>query len=58
MDREVLRRLEKLNQLRLTDSEKESFLAFYAEREKALETLDSLNTENTERILDFLEERI
>ena len=50
MDREILRRLEKLNQLRLTDSEKESFLAFYSEREKALvaELEAFLKTERSE----------
>ena len=35
MDREVLRRLEKLNQLALTDAEKEAFLAFYAKQPAA-----------------------
>lgn len=32
MDKEILRRLEKLNQLQLTETEKESFLGFLKSR--------------------------
>ena len=42
MDREVLRRLEKLNQLALTEAEKEDFLSFYAAKEAEWATLDAV----------------
>lgn len=54
MDREILRRLEMLNQLRLTEEEKEAFLAFYARREAARAALDAVNTEDTERMVHVL----
>ena len=54
MDREILRRLEMLNQLRLTEEEKASFLAFYARREAGLAALDAVDTENTERMVHVM----
>ena len=54
MDREILRRLELLNQLRLTEEEKEAFLAFYARREAGLGTLNAIDTENTERMVHVM----
>ena len=54
MDREVLRRLEKLNQLALTEEEKEDFLAFYAEKEAGWASLDAVDTENVERMVHVL----
>ena len=54
MDREVLRRLEKLNQLALTEEEKEAFLAFYSEQEKEREVLDTVDTSATERMVHVM----
>ncbi len=54
MDREVLRRLEKLNQLALTEEEKNDFLAFYAEQEKEQEALVAVDTEGTERMVHVM----
>lgn len=54
MDREVLRRLEKLNQLALTEEEKCDFLAFYAAKEDELASLDAVNTENVERMVHVM----
>lgn len=54
MDREVLRLLEMLNQLRLTEEEKEAFLAFYARREAGRAALDAVDTEDTERMVHVM----
>lgn len=51
MDREILRRLEKLNQLQLTEQEKEAFLAFYAKQEREMDVINSINTDNIERMV-------
>ncbi len=54
MDRDVLRRLEKLNQLALTEEQKDDVLAFFARQEKELELLDTVNTENVERMVHVM----
>ena len=54
MDREVLRRLEKLNQLQLTEEQKDSFLAFYAKQTEEMAILDSVDTENVERMVHVM----
>ena len=54
MDREVLRRLEKLNQLALTEEEKDAFLAFYSEQEKEREVLDTVDTSAVERMVHVM----
>lgn len=54
MDREILRRLEMLNQLSLTDSEKESVIRFFDEREKDTALLDKVDTENVERMVHVM----
>ena len=54
MDREVLRRLEKLNQLALTEEEKEDFLAFYSEQETARAVLDTVDTASVERMVHVM----
>ena len=51
MDREILRRLELLNQLALTEDEKTAALAFFAEHEEGRRILDTVNTEDTERMV-------
>ena len=54
MDREVLRRLEKLNQLALTEEEKDAFLAFYAEQEKERKVLGTVDTSDVERMVHVM----
>ena len=54
MDREVLRRLEKLNQLALTEEEKDAFLAFYEEQEDAQAALAAVDTETVERMVHVM----
>ena len=51
MERETLRRLELLNQLALTEDEKITALAFFAEHEEGRRILDTVNTEDTERMV-------
>lgn len=51
MDRETLRRLELLNQLKLTEAQKDEVIAFFAKREAQLKALDKIDTANTERMV-------
>ena len=54
MDRETLRRLEMLNQLRLTEAQKDDVTAFFAERENDLLSLDAIDTSSTERMVHVM----
>ena len=54
MERETLRRLELLNQLRLTESEKEDVISFFAARDGELATLEAIDTSNTERMVHVM----
>ena len=54
MNREILRRLELLNQLRLTEAQKEDFLSFYAARESDLSALDAIDTKDVERMVHVM----
>lgn len=54
MDIKVLKRLEKLNELSLTDKEEEAFLTFYEKKEAEVKDLDALDTENVERMVHVL----
>ena len=54
MDKEVLRRLEKENQLQLTDTQKETVLAFLTEQHSQLEKLGAIDTEYVERMVHVL----
>ncbi len=54
MDKEVLRRLEKENQLQLTDTQKETVLAFLQDQHSQLEKLNAIDTENVERMVHVL----
>lgn len=54
MDREVLRRLEKLNQLRLTEAEKDSFLGFFEKQTEEMAEMNAVDTENTERMVHVM----
>lgn len=54
MDREILRRLEMLNQLKLTDEQKEDVLGFFEKREGELETINNINTDEVERMVHVM----
>ena len=54
MDRETLRRLELLNQLRLTEEQKLGVLAHFTERANDEKTLDCVDTENIERMVHVM----
>ena len=54
MDREILRRLELLNQLKLTEAEKEDVLSFFAAREAEHKVLEASDTANTERMVHVM----
>ena len=54
MDRETLRKLEMLNQLSLTDAQKESVIAFFAAREQDLARLEKIDTASTERMVHVM----
>ena len=54
MDREILRRLEMLNQLKLTEEQKEDVLGFFEKREGELETINNINTDEVERMVHVM----
>jgi aspartyl/glutamyl-tRNA(Asn/Gln) amidotransferase C subunit len=54
MEREALRRLEKLNQLQLTDSQKETVLAYIEEQHSRIEKLSAIDTEQVERMVHVM----
>ena len=54
MDRETLRRLELLNQLRLTEEQKDDVISFFTQREDDLKTLETIDTANTERMVHVM----
>lgn len=54
MDLEILRRLEMLNQLKLTDSQKESVIEFFEKTDDDISSLDSIDTENVERMVHVM----
>lgn len=54
MDIKILQRLEKLNQLKLTEEQEAAFLEFWAKQEKETETLSEINTEDVERMVHVM----
>ena len=54
MEREVLRRLCLLNQLSLTDTQKDDVIEFFAERDTDTATLNAIDTENVERMVHVM----
>ncbi|MBE6570693.1 MAG: Asp-tRNA(Asn)/Glu-tRNA(Gln) amidotransferase subunit GatC [Ruminococcaceae bacterium] len=54
MDRETLRKLEMLNQLSLTEEQKESVISFFEKRDSELEILNAIDTSNVERMVHVL----
>ena len=54
MDREILRRLELLNQLALTESQKEDVISFFDKREEDLKALENIDTSEVERMVHVM----
>lgn len=54
MDKEVLRRLEMLNQIMLTEEQKEDVLTFFADRDKDFEALEEIDTAQVERMVHVM----
>ena len=54
MDRETLRRLELLNQLSLTEAEKEQVLAFFEARYADVKQLEAIDTSEVERMVHVM----
>lgn len=54
MTKEILRRLELLNQLSLTEEEKASVMAFFESREADAACLDSIDTSEVERMVHVM----
>ena len=54
MDIKILKRLEKLNQLKLTEEQETAFLEFWAKQEKEVEGLSDIDTENVERMVHVM----
>ena len=54
MDRETLRRLEMLNQLSLTEAEKEDVLSFFVKREAEMSEINAIDTATVERMVHVM----
>ena len=54
MDRDTLKRLEMLNQLSLTETEKDDVISFFAKREDDLKALEKIDTAETERMVHVM----
>lgn len=54
MDRETLRRLCMLNQLSLTEAEKEDVIAFFAKREAEMSEINKIDTSAVERMVHVM----
>ena len=54
MEKSTLKRLEKLNQLSLTEKEEQDFLAFFDERVGELSELDKIDTAEVERMVHVM----
>ena len=54
MDIKVLKRLEKLNQLALTDEQEQDFLTFFSRQEQEIDKLYAKDTEQVERMVHVM----
>ena len=54
MDQEALKRLERLNKLRLTEEETAVMLDYFQMQSRELESLDAVNTEQVERMVHVM----
>ena len=58
MNKESLARLEVLNQIRLSEAQKDDVLAFFAKREVDLVSLDQIDTSQTEPMVHIASDTI
>ena len=54
MDKETLRKLEMLNQLSLTEAQKDGVINFINDRENDAKELDAIDTETVERMVHVM----
>ena len=54
MDKETLRKLEMLNQLSLTEAQKDGVINFINDRESDAKELDAIDTETVERMVHVM----
>ena len=54
MDKQTFSRLQKLNQLALTEAEEERVLAFFAKQEAAMAVLNAIDTSKVERMVHVM----
>ena len=54
MDREVLRRLEMLNQLSLSEAQKDEVIDFFAKRDAELDIINEIDTSDVERMVHVM----
>lgn len=54
MEKEVLTKLERLNQLRLDDAQREEVLAFFEKQDEEIEKLYTVHTEQVERMVHVM----
>ena len=54
MNGDILRRLQKLNQLKLTEAEERDVLAFFEKQKGEMDTLNAIDTENVERMVHVM----
>ncbi len=54
MDKETLRRLQRLNQLELTEDEKVTLLAYFEQQSAELEKLNQVDTSAVERMVHVM----
>ena len=54
MDRDTLRRLEMLNQLSLSESQKDDVIDFFAKRDAELSVLNAVDTADVERMVHVM----
>lgn len=54
MDKETLRKLELLNQLALTEEQKDETIAFFAKRDEDMALINAIDTESTERMVHVM----
>lgn len=54
MNKEILKRLERLNQLELTEEQREEIITFFELKEKENESLNEIDTENVTRMVHVM----
>ncbi len=54
MEKDTLLLLEKVNQLSLTEGERDAVLAFFEKAEQDMQALNAIDTENVERMVHVL----